>query len=406
MNRPRFMLYGISGVYNYGCEAILRGTAIVLKELWPKATIQYLSPRPDADAVGLEGSSIQIVPRRLHGRYSPQNFLAKFCSIAGLSWSPFKEKTDYLKDVDLVLSVGGDLYTLFQGGRHSRTLVQYGNMVMRRGIPLVIWGASIGPFEEVPAVKRVMQKHLRKATLITSREPESTEYLRSLGLGAITATCADPAFAVTSEGLAPRAASGPVRIAVNLSPLSTAHTFGVADPKDKAADYAATLAALSREFDAEIVLVPHVVSPWNVNDDDLGFLQHVAGQLPEDVAERVVVLPGGLGFVGTKRELLGCSLVVSARMHCGVNALAAGVPTILLSYSQKAIGMAQYVYGDSRWVLPLSDFTAEKLLPAVRGMLDRKDNLRRHLEGRMPAIQVDVRNAGKALSEVVKKPDR
>ena len=44
-------------------------------------------------------------------------------------------------------------------------------------------------------------------------------------------------------------------------------------------------------------------------------------------------------------------------MHCAINALTARVPTILLSYSAKAKGMCNYVYGSNKFVLPISDFT-------------------------------------------------
>lgn len=40
-------------------------------------------------------------------------------------------------------------------------------------------------------------------------------------------------------------------------------------------------------------------------------------------------------------------------MHCALNAVNSGVPTVFLSYSEKSKGMACLVYGSSDFVLPL-----------------------------------------------------
>ena len=46
---PTIGLYGIGGVYNYGCEAIVRGTEIILRKKWPNIQIKYASLRPEDD---------------------------------------------------------------------------------------------------------------------------------------------------------------------------------------------------------------------------------------------------------------------------------------------------------------------------------------------------------------------
>lgn len=51
-----------------------------------------------------------------------------------------------------------------------------------------------------------------------------------------------------------------------------------------------------------------------------------------------------------------CDFVIAARMHCAVNAVSTGVPALFLAYSEKAKGMAEYVYGSNEPVIPLMDF--------------------------------------------------
>ena len=43
-------------------------------------------------------------------------------------------------------------------------------------------------------------------------------------------------------------------------------------------------------------------------------------------------------------------------MHCAVNAITMNIPTVFLSYSEKAKGMAEYVYNTKNAVLSLSEF--------------------------------------------------
>lgn len=50
-------------------------------------------------------------------------------------------------------------------------------------------------------------------------------------------------------------------------------------------------------------------------------------------------------------------LVITARMHCGINAICTGIPTIFLSYSAKAKGMCKLIYGDDKNVVPLEKFS-------------------------------------------------
>ena len=48
-NKPIFLLHGIGGVYNYGCEAIVRGTEQIIRKEYPTADIIYASRRPIDD---------------------------------------------------------------------------------------------------------------------------------------------------------------------------------------------------------------------------------------------------------------------------------------------------------------------------------------------------------------------
>jgi polysaccharide pyruvyl transferase WcaK-like protein len=88
-------------------------------------------------------------------------------------------------------------------------------------------------------------------------------------------------------------------------------------------------------------------------------------------------------------------------MHCAINAMASHVPALLLAYSAKAPGMAESVYGHSRWVLPISDFCSETSFKTIEEFLRERAKNRDALRQRIPSIQKDARNAVDALSRLV-----
>lgn len=53
-------IYGIAGVYNLGCEAIIRGTYEHLKTQFPNAKWIYYTPNRAADALILNDLPIEI----------------------------------------------------------------------------------------------------------------------------------------------------------------------------------------------------------------------------------------------------------------------------------------------------------------------------------------------------------
>ncbi|HUT60964.1 MAG TPA: polysaccharide pyruvyl transferase family protein [Phycisphaerae bacterium] len=403
MRTPRFALYGIGGVYNYGCEAIVRGTEALLHETWPNAKVLYASVRPEEDRRRLDGTHVDIVPRRHCSRYSPRNLARKAASLLGSSWSPLLEHAPWLDACDVVLSIGGDLYTLWPSGArwaYGRTLVRFGDEVRRRGKMYVVWGASIGPFEADPQAKEALAAHLRTVDLITTREPQSTKYLRHLGITDNVVPCADPAFAVPSVPELAGGGNRPLRIGVNLSPLAHRHVRGPALSASIEGDGEA-IASIVTRFDRDVVLIPHVVCNFSEADDDLRFLRAVRATIPPRVTNRVQVLDEDAGFLGTGQRMNGCSVVVAARMHCAINALSHLIPTVFLSYSQKAAGMARYVYGHERWVVPISEVNSDRLLAVIDDVLANQDEIRSYLARRLVEIRADARRGVDALAEVI-----
>jgi polysaccharide pyruvyl transferase WcaK-like protein len=231
---------------------------------------------------------------------------------------------------------------------------------------------------------------LGRLTLVTARESSTVDYLSTLGIGERVVPCADPAYVVAPEIQAPGYRRGNAfTIGINLSPLSTC--YSKYSLKESVRRQAQVIQCLLRTTGARIVLIPHVVCDFNEEDDDLRYLRRVRQAIAPECQEAVSLLEGDPGFIGTKKQLAACNLVIAARMHCAINALAARVPTILVAYSLKAVGMADYVYGHRDWVIPLDDFPVGELLESkVRSMMGRDVQIRSFLADRIPQVQKDA----------------
>lgn len=400
MKSPRILLIGIGGVYNYGCEAIVRGTEAILRSAWPDIRVVYASCRPEDDRARLAGCDVEVVHRQLLGRYSMKRVAAKLVSLTGIRWHPMADSRALLDGHAAVLSIGGDIYTLDPRGRFGTSLAKFGDYAERHRTPYVLWGASVGPFSGNPKAERFFKRHLSKISLITARESYTVNYLAGISISANVVACADPAFAVAPEVKKNTGRIGAeTTIAINLSPLSAKYAGLTTDHAIVAQSRA--IERIIEAYRAKIILVPHVVCEFYEGDDDYRYLRHILETMSRRCRERIDLLSPDLGFIGTKRVLSQCDLVIATRMHCAISALTARVPTLLLAYSQKAVGMCEYIYGRNDWTLPVDELCSDRCLASVGKMLDSSGSIQVHLSRRIPEVQSDTRSPIKALAQII-----
>lgn len=116
------LLIGIGGVYNYGCEAIIRGTVSILKSINPEITVSYASYNYEDDIKRLRDCDIHIVKRQRPRRWSFKNIIRKLLSLVGIRNILSYDSTNWLDDYDTVFSIGGDIYTLDHNGNYDASL--------------------------------------------------------------------------------------------------------------------------------------------------------------------------------------------------------------------------------------------------------------------------------------------
>lgn len=347
------LLIGIGGVYNYGCEAIVRGTVNILKSISPEIKISYASYNYNDDVKRLSGCDIRIVERSRPRRWSLRNITRKLLSLFGITNIFSYDSTDWLGNYDTVFSIGGDIYTLCHNGTYDVSLPLFLEKCQARGIKYILWGASVGKFEKNSKALTFFKKHLKKIDLIVAREFVTVDYLKSLGVVQNVVFAPDPAYFVECPSLNKlKKKSSQFCIGINLSPLSSLYHYD--NMEIAIAKQTEAICGLARLLDCKFLFLPHVLAHSKM-DNDLVYMKYIADKLKTAgyVVEMVNEDPG---FVGLKQFLIKCDFVIAARMHCAVNAISMNIPTLLLAYSEKANGMADFVYGTREAVISLTDF--------------------------------------------------
>jgi polysaccharide pyruvyl transferase WcaK-like protein len=295
--------------------------------------------------------------------------------------------SEIISGSDIIFSIGGDIYTVPQEILNNKTkiaysrLVQVGEKIINNNVPIIIYGASIGPFGSNLKNIEYFRKHLEKASLIVCREFKTINYLKSLGLDRSLEFMPDPAYYVKTD----KAKNVPKKriIAFNISEFSIKEHINDIDEYIEQLIY--ELYRIASDKDYTILFVPHVVPSKNTVDNDLAFLLKIFSKIPIHMKNRFDIIDKKLGFIETKKILKQCDVLVASRMHCAINAISENIPTILLSYSEKSIGMAEFIYNNTNWVIPMNDLN-ERIYNTISNLLLNKDGAEKDIRRRLNEI--------------------
>ena len=107
----KVLLIGIRGTYNYGCEAIVRGTTALLEKYVPDIEVYYASYNYADDRKRLKGCNVHLINRKLSFIH---RVIRKGLSILGIKYNMPYDRLSWVKKYhfDAVFSIGGDIYTL------------------------------------------------------------------------------------------------------------------------------------------------------------------------------------------------------------------------------------------------------------------------------------------------------
>jgi colanic acid/amylovoran biosynthesis protein len=274
---------------------------------------------------------------------------------------------------------------------------------MRLGKPVVLWGASVGPFDREPHFVPVIRAHLERMALITARESVSAKYLAQLGLDHLVVPVADPAFVLPSQPVDampfwPESSSKGV-VGLNISPLLLRYrtTGGLGD--DLLGEAASFIHHAVTEQNLGVLLVPHVV-PYagTAGNNDALFMAQLLPRL-RDLGNKVRLVRESLNAAQIKYVISRCRFFIGARTHSTIAAISSGMPTTSIAYSVKAVGINKDIFGHVRYVIDPGGISAEALAASLQLMFDEEEVIRDYLDKKMVSLRANAVQGAIALRE-------
>lgn len=398
-NYPNFLLVGQASHGNRGNEAIVRGTMRILRaefgdDLHADMGVRC-SPADLKKELPIEEPGIHVFSHFNHSHhFSPKWWALKANRFLATKIQPHTwDLKPYLSKARVALEVGGDCYSLDYGRPDIH--VEIDRYLLSKDVPLVIWGASVGPFDLDPEYEPYILDHLRSVSGIFVREDRSRDYLASHGIVGNVFRMSDPAFVMQPIEPSPEKLGFVIpegAIGLNLSPL--AGKFRTSDGgknwTEACVDIARAVAGMGRP----LILVPHVARSGG--DDDY----HLLGQVRDHLAAESIlafILPGTLNAAEKKWVISKCAAFAGARTHATIAALSMCVPTLSIAYSVKAWGINEDIFGHTNHVIPVADLEGGLLRERLEALLVEGDAVRQVLDERIPVIQRQAYAAGPLL---------
>lgn len=407
MEKNLFILAGNGSYDNRGCEAIEKGTIKILRHHFndPRFVIlNFYSSEAQFDKQVSEETDKNITHKKtfIFGRAKPIRALNKvkfFLSGQNIRTKiVYKELMPYIGESKAVLSLGGDNYSFDY--KKPVFFTDLDDLVISRNKPMIIWGASVGPFSKNPRYEVYMKDHLNKIKGIFARESLTVAYLSGIGITKNVYRVADPAFLVdavppSKDKFDKEILSG--AIGINLSHLMA--NFSAEGNADKwARQCADIIKKIAVDIKRPVYLIPHVSG---FGPSDHSFFEKVlslAG-IPEDM---VTLLPDNLNFQETKWIIGKMSAFLGSRTHSVISALSSGVPTASLVYSMKGFGINRDFYGNDDFSIGKGMMEPDIIVQKMKELIKREKSIKEQINHALPGIKGLAMDAGKYLKEILR----
>lgn len=387
------VITGQNNFGNHGCEALVKSTVVAFKKKYPEALfkipsisikddIKFWKDYKNYDVEFFDAASPKyrnFIANKL------TNLLPKLAPLILKSfWLPQSLKKQ-IDSADLVLSIGGDNYSLDYG--LPFLLYAMDSYAYKNGKKVVLMGASVGPFEALPNIVPVFSNHFKKFSSVNVREEISYDYVTNqMGLTNVKKV-PDIAFTLKKEEIdfdsIIKKFDGKNKklLGFNISPLvkSGANI-------DLLSEMVSFLEDIIENQDINVILLPHVV-PHSAKErnNDYFYMSHIVDKINNKYTGNITLIEPRFNAGQLKNIISRCDYFIGARTHATIAALSSYVPTLSIAYSVKAYGINKEIFGDDRYVVG-------------DGRLNQKE-----LSKYFSNLQVDSSEVVKILKETIPK---
>lgn len=367
---------------NRGCEAIAKGTALILKEnkenLIGLCTNMELDHRLNVDDyITLQHKRQRCMSFRIknkiykslvHDDWKRKSFIYRY------EYAPFLNQMG--KD-DIMISTGGDMMCY-----DENQVIYTVDYLHKRGIRSILWGCSIGEKNLTP---RKLQA-LKQFSHIYARETLTQEVLANHNINNVS-VFPDPAFVLEPVPCElPECFSRGGVIGINLSN----YVMGGFDLNSAfAKEVDSLIRYILQSTDYQILLIPHVL--WKGQDDRI-----ISNLIKEryDSHNRISILDSGnLNYCQIRYIISKCYCFIGARTHAVISAYSTYTPAIAIGYSIKSRGIARDTGMPEETIVDSINIRKGELLDAYCFLQSEIKNISKHLSDYMGDYKQKCQNA-------------
>ena len=367
---------------NRGCEAIAKGTALILKEnkknligLCTNTELDhrlkvddYITLQPMCKKSILFRAENKIYKSIIHDAWKRKSFIYHY------EYTPFLNQMT--KD-DIMISTGGDMMCY-----DENQVIYTVDYLHKRGIHSILWGCSIGEKNLTP---RKLQA-LKQFSHIYARETLTQEVLANHNINNVS-VFPDPAFVLEPTPCQlPKCFSRNEVIGINLSN----YVMGGFDLNSAfAKEVDSLIKFILQSTDYQILLIPHVL--WKGQDDRI-ISNLIKGKY--DLNNRINILDSdNLNYCQIRYIISKCYCFIGARTHAAISAYSTCIPTIAIGYSIKSKGIAKDIGMPEEIIVDSINIRKNQLLDAFCHLLNEADSLSKHLYNIMDSYKQRCKNA-------------
>lgn len=386
------VLYGHTGSNNRGCEAIVRSTVSLLKNKGIISDIATYRAEEDIRA-GLDALGDLIEYRSYNDKQSLTRVVNGIMKRIFHCEYPYEKyvQSDVFQAVKRsgsAVVIGGDTYCY---GRNScvpsYNLLKYTGKI---GAKACLWSCSIG-MEDLEQEKI---SYLKRYDMIFPREGLTYENLVNAGVSerkmyrmSDSAFVLDAKKTVLPDGFA------------NVFAYNPSYTLGVGENTEQLFQSRIILLKyILNHTDMKIALIPHVYSQ---NQGDVLCVKEIAQHLKQP--ERVFLFEDDYTCEELKYIIAKCRMLVAERTHASIAGYSQMIPTFVIGYSVKSIGIARDLFEtDAGFVMSYKDIANdEDFIQPVMDFVFREKEIRQQLEKVIPAYKQKAIFAAARLSQIL-----
>ena len=376
-----------------GSNMLLRGIVQIVKN----TDVEFIAIS-SADISQKESLNIPFVnkyiPRK--SKWIKNYFIRKIFTVAykifGINL--FLEKTknyslyNEFKNFDLIVLVAADNYDYNKKKNPLDEMISYISK-LRNKPKIILYDFSINKEN----ITQYLKESIKKVDFLTTRDSLSFENLNEIKetKNKLFLTH-DPAFVVKPKKIEINIDWTKNYVGLNISSMVLNKNENVLDTYYKLIEQ-----ILSYKY-LNILLIPHVMK-----QQDLKGLKILYEKYKN--TGRVFLIDNE-NFTGPQLKYIisKCRFFVGARTHATIAAYSSCVPTLVLGYSIKSLGIAKDLFGTyEKYVVKLDEISNNKnlLADSFKWIYENEENIKKHLISVMPKYIENASSVGKIIKDIL-----